>query len=183
MNKKVLTYGLGLISVILVIIILIPSKEKEVDKGNQVELIENKDINIENNEEYSSEELERAKEIAVSFSENIYNCDMSDQMKYPKMAVENTTKALKERTIKIAEVTPTDVYKRTVTSTTVVEYFVDTKDKTLSWSLELMSNIYDEEGNVIGREKGNMIVVFMEEDNVLKVGEYSIRKHKKEIGD
>lgn len=180
MNKKALSYGLIILAVILLSLIFISSK-KEYEKPIN-EVIENSDVDNKA-EEFSTNDIDITKDIAIKFSENIYSCDTKNPLDFPNKAIEYTTESLSNRIIQIAKTTKPEVYKRSVVSTNAIEPKIDSNDGIVIWSLELMSNIYNENDEIIGREKGNINVVFAKENDKLKVVEYAIRRYPKDMED
>lgn len=191
MNRKILRYLLIGILILLLFIVFLPKKNKGQEHLDSNVIIEdNYDIsqNLSGNlgvkeEKYSLEDLEKTKEIAIKFSQDIYSIDSEEPLKYAKNSTNYTNKALTERIIEVSKSTPLEIYKREVTSVKVIEPKFEEYNSSFLWNLEVMADIYDENNNLVGREKGVIDTVFVKEKDTYKVGEYSIKTYPKVIED
>jgi len=191
MNKKILRYSLIGVLILLLFIVFLPKKNKDEKLSDHKNVIIEDKYNVSENlsenpglkERYSLEDLEETKKIAIQFSKDIYSIDSKEPLKYPKSATNYTNKALSERIIGIAKSTPLEIYKREVTSVTVIEPIFEDYNSIIMWNIEVMADIYDENNNLIGREKGVIDTVFTKEKDNYKVGEYSVKTYPKVIED
>ncbi|MGL4109026.1 hypothetical protein [Clostridium sp. LP20] len=190
MNKRVLTLTLSGILIFIIFISFIPNKNEKDDSydTNKITFAENPSSNINENtpgvkeEKYTVDDLENTKKMALEFSKSIYSIESTDPLKYLGDITNYTTKPLGERILQIAKEDLKEVYKRIVTAVNIIEPKYEEEDKSLLWSLELMSNIYNEKGELVGEEKAAFFVVFMKEGSDYKISEYSLTKYPKNNG-
>lgn len=191
MNKKILRYSLVGVVILLLFIIFLPKKNKEEVNSNSKNVVIEDKYNVSENlnkspelkERFSLDDLEETKKIAIQFSKDIYSINSKEPLKYPKSATNYTNKALSERIIGVAKSAPLDIYKREVTSVTVIEPLLEDYNSIIMWNIEVMADIYDESNNLIGREKGVIDTIFVKEKDNYKVGEYSVKTYPKVIED
>lgn len=183
MNKKLLTIILVIIIVFFSIIIFIPSKEN----SDELSSLENENTNSmtnenspgESDEKYNIDDLENTKEIALKFAELIYSVDSKEPLKFPEQSAKYTTEALKERIIAVANTEELEVYKRDVESVEAIESKYDDIEDSIMWNIEAYANVFDESGNLINKEKGDINILFSKENGVYRVSEYSIERKEK----
>ncbi|MDU3678383.1 hypothetical protein [Clostridium sp.] len=170
MNKKLLTIILVIIIVFFSIIIFIPSKENSDElsslENENTNSITNENSHGESDEKYNIDDLENTKEIALKFAELIYSVDSKEPLKFPEQSAKYTTEALKERIIAVANTEELEVYKRDVESVEVM-------------NVEAYANVFDESGNLINKEKGDINILFSKENGVYRVSKYSIERKEK----
>ena len=175
MNKKLLTIILVIIIVFFSIIIFIPSKQN----SDELSFLENENSLGESDEKYNIDDLENTKEIALKFAELIYSVDSKEPLKFPEQSVKYTTEALKERIIAVANTEELEVYKRDVESVEAIESKYNDIEDSIMWNVEAYANVFDESGNLINKEKGDINILFSKENGVYKVSEYSIERKEK----
>lgn len=194
MNKKLLTYTLIGVIIFFVFIMFLPSgkqKDSDYNQGNissdTGENLNDKDNDNDNlgvyEEKYTIEDLESTKEIAIEFSENIYHINDKDNAKYIENAIQYTTESLKNRIVETSKVMNTQPINSEVITVNAIEPNYDEEEKSIVWSIELMANIYNEADILAGKEKANMYILFIKENQEYKISEYSIMKYPKSIED
>ena len=178
MNKKLLTIILVIIIVFFSIIIFIPSKENSDElsslENENTNSITNENSHGESDEKYNIDDLENTKEIALKFAELIYSVDSKEPLKFPEQSAKYTTEALKERIIAVANTEELDVE-----SVEVIESKYDDIEDSIMWNVEAYANVFDESGNLINKEKGDINILFSKENGVYRVSEYSIERKNK----
>lgn len=181
-NKKLLTIILLGIIIVFSIIIIIPNKSKSdnVNSENTINNSNNENENITNSdEEYTINDLEITKEIALKFSELIYSIDYTEPLKFIKEATNYVTDSLEERMIQVAKSEPIEIDKREVESVKAIEYKYDEVESLIMWNVEVYANIFDKEGKFLNKEKGDINILFLKDKDKYKVSEYSIESKLK----
>ena len=63
--------------------------------------------------------------------------------------------------------------------TKVIESKYDDIEDSIMWNVEAYANVFDESGNLINKEKGDINILFSKENGVYRVSEYSIERKEK----
>ena len=153
-----------------------------LDENLPKDEVENEKLE-ENSVEASNEEIEKTKEIGLSFIPLIHSYDLDNgHESNVKKATEYATESMKGFLIGtfVESKQPIlfkDFFAREVYEVNPIESKVN-EDNSLTWEYEVRSNILDRNREIINQEHNIVTLLFVKENNEWRVGNYATTQYR-----